>query len=80
MSRPGEDPWTVAQSAVATSETVTAPPWPQPAATIEETERIADWLEQPGVRLMDIEGTWSWPLHAGHLLESLGSRHGSIAV
>jgi DNA polymerase-3 subunit epsilon len=35
-----------------------------PAAGIEETERIADWLEQPGIRLIDISGDWMWPLHA----------------
>ena len=35
-----------------------------PAAGIEETERIADWLERPGVRLIDITGDWIWPLHA----------------
>ena len=37
---------------------------PLPAAGIEETEQIAAWLEQPGVRLMEITGDWVWPLHA----------------
>ena len=37
---------------------------PLPAAGIEETERIADWLERPGTRLIDISGDWMWPLHA----------------
>ena len=41
-----------------------APPAPLPAAGIEETERIADWLEQPGARIIDIIGDWMWPLHA----------------
>ena len=27
-------------------------------------ERIADWLEQPGTRLIDITGDWMWPIHA----------------
>ena len=40
------------------------PPDPLPAAGIEETERIADWLEQPGIRLIDITGDWMWPIHA----------------
>ena len=40
------------------------PPAPLPAAGIEETERIADWLEQPGVRLIEVVGDWMWPLHA----------------
>jgi DNA polymerase-3 subunit epsilon len=30
----------------------------------EEAELIADWLEQPGVRLLHVEGEWAWPLHA----------------
>ena len=32
---------------------------------MEETERIAAWLERPGVRLIEIDGQWSWPLHIG---------------
>ncbi len=46
------------------AETVFRPPAPLPAAGIEETERIADWLEQPGTRIIDIVGDWAWPLHA----------------
>ena len=34
---------------------------------MEETERIADWLERPGVRLIDVEGDWSWPRRIGPL-------------
>jgi DNA polymerase-3 subunit epsilon len=60
---PTDVPQAVARSIRATAETVTRPPDPLPAATIEETERIADWLEQPGVRIIDIVGEWAWPLH-----------------
>ena len=43
-----------------------APPvGPAPAAIVEETERIADWLERPGVRLIEVEGDWCWPLRIG---------------
>ena len=42
-----------------------APVGPQPAATTEETERIAGWLERPGVRLIEIDGDWSWPVGVG---------------
>ena len=48
---------------LATAETVLPPLAPAPAATIEETTRIADWLEQPGCRIISIIGDWSWPLH-----------------
>jgi DNA polymerase III subunit epsilon len=57
-------PQAVARAVRATAETVPKPPDPLPAAGIEETERIADWLEQPGIRLIDITGDWMWPLHA----------------
>lgn len=64
LARPGESPVQVAAAAVATAEQVVAPPPPLPAATIEETERIADWLERDGVRIIEIEGDWVWPLNA----------------
>lgn len=63
-ARPGEVPQAVARVAVATAETVLEPVLPAPAALIEETERIAAWLETPGVRFIDISGDWAWPTHA----------------
>lgn len=65
LARPGEVPQVVARELVATAETVPAPPAPGIAATVEETLRIADWLERPGVRLIDIDGEWSWPRDIG---------------
>ena len=70
----------VARALRATAETVSAAPSPLPAATIEETERIADWLERPGVRLMEVTGDWMWPLHAvvdheSLVQHALGGRH-----
>ena len=64
LATPRDVPQAVARAVRATAETVPKPPDPLPAAGIEETERIADWLEQPGVRLIDITGNWMWPLHA----------------
>ncbi len=64
VSTPHEVPQATARAVQATAETVLAPPGPLPAAGIEETEQIANWLEQPGVRLMEITGDWMWPLHA----------------
>ncbi|WP_375431627.1 DEDD exonuclease domain-containing protein [uncultured Friedmanniella sp.] len=80
-SGPYEVPQAVARSLRATAESVRAAPTPLPAASIEEAERICDWLEQPGVRLIEITGDWAWPLHAviDHeaLVEhALGSRAG----
>lgn len=64
LARPGEVPQVVARAAVATAETVTPPTPASPAASTEEVERVASWMEQPGVRLIEMDGEWSWPLHA----------------
>lgn len=64
VATPREVPQAVARDVRACAETVRPAPGPLPAAPIEETERIADWLEQPGVRLIDVVGEWAWPLHA----------------
>lgn len=63
LSAPGEVPQRVAREAVATAETVLPPRAGMPAATIEECELLASWLETPGVRLMEVDGEWSWPIH-----------------
>ena len=34
---------------------------------------MAAWLERPGVRLMQIDGDWSWPLHVGVDADSLAA-------
>ncbi|HEY3603360.1 MAG TPA: DEDD exonuclease domain-containing protein [Sporichthyaceae bacterium] len=50
-------------AAVATAATVLPGVGPLPAALAEETECILRWLEQPGTRLVSLEGTWSSPTH-----------------
>jgi DNA polymerase-3 subunit epsilon len=67
----GDDARAIAESAARSAQSVARPVPPLPAATIEETERIADWLESDGVRIIDIDGEWSLPLHLGHKLERL---------
>lgn len=79
LARPGEVPQAVARAAVAAADQGPDPTLPGPAAITEETERIAAWLERPGVRLIDIEGQWSWPLHIG-LAEGDLARHALNAV
>ena len=37
-------------------------PGPTPAASAEESEQILRWLEQPGVRLVHVEGEWACPI------------------
>lgn len=65
FARPGEVPQAVARDAVAAAEDVRPAPVPQPAALVEETERIAAWLERPGVRLIETDGDWAWPTFSG---------------
>ncbi len=65
VAHPGEVPQQVARDAVATAETVVPGVGPAGSALVEETERVAAWLELPGVRLIEIDGTWSWPVHGG---------------
>ncbi len=42
-----------------------------PAATIEEAEQVAAWLEGPGVRLLSVVGEWAWPVAACRLSADL---------
>lgn len=44
------------------AETVRAAPGPVPAASAEETEAVLSWLEQTGVRLVDVDGEWACPV------------------
>ena len=53
-------PWL--RSLRAGAETVLPGPGITPAASAAETEKILRWLEQPGVRLVHLEGTWSCPV------------------
>jgi DNA polymerase-3 subunit epsilon len=46
----------------AQADTVLAGPGGTPAASAEEAEVISRWLEQPGVRLVSIDGTWAVPI------------------
>jgi len=62
---PGTSPRRAAEEAVLLAATVLPGPHGLPAGTVEEAERIADWLETPGTRLIDIDGEWSWPVFAG---------------
>ncbi len=73
-TRVGEVPQAVARDLAAGAETVVAPTSSLPACSIEEAERVAAWLETPGVRIIDIDGEWAWPLHIG-LSDALYASH-----
>lgn len=61
---------------VATAESVLPGVGPLPCATAGETERVLRWLEEPGTRLVELDGTWACPARGagglGDLLEWRG--------
>lgn len=59
----GTDPMPVVESLKAAGEVVAPAPSPAPAALVEEAELVRRWLEQPGVRLVELDGEWSSPVH-----------------
>ncbi len=69
LSPSGADPRPYIDALRRSGEHVPAPPVPRPAAHPEETEVVLRWLEQPGVRLVDLDGVWCSPRGgaAGHL-------------
>jgi DNA polymerase-3 subunit epsilon len=46
----------------ATAEVVPAPTPDRPAALTEETEILLRWLEAPGVRIVELDGSWTCPV------------------
>ena len=47
---------------VVSAEVVAPPQGSVTAALHEESEVVLQWLESPGVRLVEIEGQWSLPI------------------
>ncbi|MGI8524310.1 MAG: DEDD exonuclease domain-containing protein [Nocardioides sp.] len=59
---PGTDAHQFVRELRAGSETVSGGPGPVPAATAEESEKLLRWLESPGIRLIEVDGTWVCPV------------------
>jgi DNA polymerase-3 subunit epsilon len=59
---PGADAHQYVAELVRSAESVRGGPGPAPAASAEETEKILRWLEQPGVRLVEVDGEWTCPV------------------
>lgn len=64
------------------AEHVEPAPGPVPAASAEETERVLRWLEQPGVRLVDVDGVWACPLRGAsrHLAVHDAVEHSRLSL
>jgi len=63
VSPPGASPYPFIDALRASGEQVRARPAPLPAAHPEETDQILRWLDQPGARLVDLDGEWTTPVH-----------------
>ncbi len=58
----GADPMPYVAALRASAEVVAPATRPAPAAIPEETEKVLRWLESPGVRVVDLDGTWTCPV------------------
>jgi DNA polymerase-3 subunit epsilon len=73
---PAAAPGPYVEALVATAETVAPGPGPTPAASAEEMECVLRWLESPGARLIELDGTWCSPASgAGRLREWLDTAY-----
>ncbi len=59
---PGADPRPAIDALLATAEDAAAPTLPASAASPEETDLVLRWLEQPGVRLVEVGEGWACPV------------------
>ncbi|WP_082608857.1 DEDD exonuclease domain-containing protein [Oerskovia sp. Root918] len=64
LSPSGADPWPTIDALVATAEDVPAPVAPAPACHPHEADLVLGWLEQPGVRLVDVSHPLAWPVRS----------------
>ncbi|MGL5864631.1 MAG: DEDD exonuclease domain-containing protein [Dermatophilaceae bacterium] len=77
VTTPGVDPMPAIQALRASAEVVAAPVPPATAATATESDTVVRWLHTPGVRLVEVDGTWASPVAgaagARYLLETTGA-------
>ena len=58
----GADPMPYVEALRASAEVVAAPAVPGESALPDETEMLVRWLEEPGTRIVDIDGSWTCPV------------------
>ncbi len=62
------DPRPAIETLKASGEHVEPPVAPAPAAHPEETDLVLTWLDQPGVRLVEVASTWAYPIRSAQRL------------
>jgi DNA polymerase III subunit epsilon len=77
---PGADPRPTIAALKATAEHVPPPIPPACAAHPEETEIVLDWLDQPGVRLVDVDDGWGCPVHGAEAYRAPGATTSAVAA
>ena len=65
------DPRPVVETLQATAEHVPVPVAPAGAAHPEETDLVLTWLEQPGVRLVEMTGEWTCPVRSAQRVDAV---------
>lgn len=74
----GTDPRPVITSLLATAEHVEPPCPPATSAHPEETELVLGWLEEPGVRLVEVDEGWACPVRGAERFRAPGAVAASI--
>ncbi|MDO8107954.1 DEDD exonuclease domain-containing protein [Isoptericola sp. b441] len=69
----GVHPRAVLDTLVATAEHVAPPRAPATAAHPEETELVLSWLEEPGVRLVEVDDGWECPVRGAEAFREPGA-------
>lgn len=68
LTPPGEDPVPYISAMRAAADADPLPPPHSSAALTEEAEILHEWLVQDGVRLVDLVGSWTCPVHGAERL------------
>lgn len=66
LSPRGADPMAYVETLSATAEAVARPNGTGAAASVEETEKLLAWLDEPSVRLVRLDGDWTCPIRGAH--------------
>lgn len=74
---PGADPRPAIDALLATAEEAVPPTLPASSASPEETDLVLRWLEQPGVRLVEVGEGWACPVRGA---EAYRSRSGDTTA
>ncbi|MCL3862168.1 DEDD exonuclease domain-containing protein [Actinotalea sp. K2] len=77
---PGLDPRPVVESLQATAEHVAAPCLPSSAAHPEETDLVLTWLEEPGVRLIEVGPGWACPVRGAEAFRGGDRTQSAVAA